>query len=467
MEFVSVIQNTPSVYNFTEIAKEFEGWDAIVCSIDKEGLRVYGAAIKGFEDNLLKYLRDTYPAVHMDVIYCLQNKNDCHLKLSVDEKACEVLGQTKVEALEEKSTGKIENMSETESSTATASQKAADFIRKTSFRAFYDAVRLNIIGQDNELAMACSNVYRYMQALAKGEVYKRNFIITAPSGTGKTQFYRELKRILSPYIAVIIIDSSTITPSGFKGRNVSDVFKELFCSQSEEGEALIFLDEIDKIIAPSYSSEGTNINGAVQASLLTFIEGTSSTLSKIDNGKKIEKKLDTGRSLIVGLGAFQNIRNRKKQLANPKKTLGFAIERDETERDIPDGQGLYSILEYQDIIQYGASEELMGRFNQIINFRKIDDDAYLRIIYNYVANMADLPENCRVRITNEGAKDFLRFAGSEMGIREIHRRLDNTIQQEVIKLMLNDDADSFTSITINGYMNTFTVEYDTEEAVDF
>lgn len=323
------------------------------------------------------------------------------------------------------------------------------FLKNTSFKSFYDQIRTNIIGQDEQLLIACSNVYRYVQALSEGKTIQSNFLITAPSGCGKSQFFREIRKTLEPYIPVLQIDLSSFTSAGFIGREVSDITRELANAGSKNGEGIIFLDEFDKKVMPSFNSAGDNMNLKVQYELLTMVEGA--TFSRFDGAKKCVVNTDTANTLFVGLGAFEEVRKQKLRKAN-KSTIGFTSAIAKEASDKP--TDIYLDLVYKDLIDIGGCcAQLMGRFSQVINFHRINDEDYLRIVKQYVRDMPSLPDNCSVSITEDGAKDFLQFADSEMGIREVRRALDLTVQKDIIDMLL-DGQNEETHIVITGYMKT-------------
>ncbi len=323
------------------------------------------------------------------------------------------------------------------------------FLKNTSFKSFYDQIRANIIGQDEQLLIACSNVYRYVQALSEGKTIQSNFLITAPSGCGKSQFFREIRKILEPYIPVLQIDLSSFTSAGFIGREVSDITRELADAGSKNGEGIIFLDEFDKKVMPCFNSAGDNMNLKVQYELLTMVEGAN--FSRFSGAKKCVVNADTANTLFVGLGAFEEVRKQKLRNAN-KSTIGFTSAIAKEASDKP--TDIYLDLVYKDLIDIGGCcTQLMGRFSQVINFHRINDEDYLMIVKQYVRDMPNLPDNCSVSITEDGAKDFLQFADSEMGIREVRRALDLTVQKDIIDMLL-DGQNKETHIVITGYMKT-------------
>ncbi len=71
------------------------------------------------------------------------------------------------------------------------------FLDNCYFMDFYNEMRKDIIGQDKVLMDACARVYHYIKTLFYGEPVRNNFILTAPSGYGKTQFFRSLNRVLN------------------------------------------------------------------------------------------------------------------------------------------------------------------------------------------------------------------------------------------------------------------------------
>lgn len=70
--------------------------------------------------------------------------------------------------------------------------------------------------------------------------------------------------------------------------------------EGSDGTGIVFLDEFDKKLLPSYSSQGENINAAVQSQLLTMIEGRIIRINRYE--------IDTNKTMFVGLGSFDEYR---------------------------------------------------------------------------------------------------------------------------------------------------------------
>ncbi|MCD7835785.1 MAG: hypothetical protein LUG83_03900, partial [Lachnospiraceae bacterium] len=120
-----------------------------------------------------------------------------------------------------------------------------------------DYCQKRIQGQGIQLKKAVYKVYKYMQAVAAGQPFQaENWLLTSPSGTGKTEFYRTIRDLFRQYnipIPVVQIDLSQITETGYKGANVSTIPQRILSEKKgSSGIGICFLDEADKKCIPSY-----------------------------------------------------------------------------------------------------------------------------------------------------------------------------------------------------------------------
>lgn len=76
---------------------------------------------------------------------------------------------------------------------------------------------------------------------------------------------------------------------------------------SKRGAAVFFLDEADKKFRPDFNSHGKDFNASIQSSLLTLIKGAVKYVPDKDS------TVDTNDTMFVIMGAFQDLRDQKKQ----------------------------------------------------------------------------------------------------------------------------------------------------------
>lgn len=249
-------------------------------------------------------------------------------------------------------------------------------------REMLNYVLSRIKGQDNEIRRAVYIVYEYLKSIASGKpMHSVSWIITAPSGSGKTEFYRSIRDFFKAKkrpVPVIQYDMSRITETGFKGAESSEILKLAYNVNGTSGYAIFFLDEADKRFIPSYSGNGQDMNRAVQAELLTMVEGT---IRSIDENEP-SMTFDTNKTMFVFMGAFQDLRERKAVRTAVRSTpIGFT---DGSENASPEsGQYVdhfYSDLFIEDMIEYGMLEELAGRITRVVNFHLIEESEMRKLI---------------------------------------------------------------------------------------
>ena len=303
-----------------------------------------------------------------------------------------------------------------------------DFTQKELF----DYCRTRIIGQDKELNTAVFLVYDYLDKLSQGKKPSvKNWLLTAPSGMGKTEFYRCLSDFFAEHnvpVPVIRFDLSQITETGFKGKNMDVILSAINSAEPRHrrlprGAAICFLDEADKKFVPSYDSKNVNISAAVQSNLLTLIEGSVMPLT--DEGGT----LDTSDTMFVFLGAFQNMRDKKKEDAEALREI-FGEDGQCGEED-----SFYGDLNFDDVISFGLLEELAGRISMIVNFRKLPEEDMRRLI-DEKARLTGEEFGVRIRLTKSGSDDLLSEAYGNLGIRTPVNRLKERVIAELARRSL-------------------------------
>lgn len=318
-------------------------------------------------------------------------------------------------------------------------------LNRLSPKAMLDYCEERIQGQGISLKIAVYQICQYMQSVAAGgDFHARNFILTAPSGSGKTEFYRAIHDLFKLYdipIPVVQIDLSLITEAGYKGANVSTIPQRILsCNPKLKGIAICFLDEMDKKCIPSYGSHGINNNAAVQSNLLTLIEGSELKVEVDD----VETDFNSNHTMFILMGAFQDIRQQKSKKLRQEKPLGFSVERNEIPRKSNMDRAadlFFEDLTLQDIIDFGMTEELAGRMVQVVNFHKLSNTAMRKLIKCKVKEISK-ELNIEIELTKASMKDFLDISFGSLGVRRPMNMIRELVQNTVAEAFFEEKFDS-------------------------
>ena len=287
----------------------------------------------------------------------------------------------------------------------------------TPFSLFYDAISSRVAGQE-ELSTILTHVYTYLQCIAEGKkISSKNILLAAPSGCGKTETYRVLKDYFHTQISgfvVSLIDINQITEEGFKGKNTSYVVQEL-ADNGSDGVGIVFMDEFDKRLVPNYEAYGRNINEAIQGQLLTLIEGTVITY---DENPLHLRKVDTSKTMFIAMGSFGEVRKSR----TAEKTFGFDAKREEKARHH------YADVTLEEMLKLGASFELLGRFDDFINYSELSDEMIDKIIDMRVKEISE-SNGIRISLTEEMRRLLHDNANTEFGNRLIAQKIKGTVSR--------------------------------------
>ncbi len=296
-------------------------------------------------------------------------------------------------------------------------REISEWTDRTTFDSFMDYMNSRVIGQKN-LKKVCANIYAYLNAVKRDVVVHNNTILTATSGMGKTETYRALRDYFKdeiPSLPVFLIDTTQLTPTGFKGSNLEDLFAPLFSlteGMFNTPPALCFLDEFDKRIMPT----GDYFDKSIQNNLLSILEG-SNIVETTKRGSN--RSINTENIMFFGLGSFNEFREQKKNT----KTFGFIDE------------NTYNEFEYitaDSLIEAGAITELVGRFPFIINYDILSNKDLDRIINKLVYEQAEAFD-CDISIT----KDYRNALKSLTDLKYGCRLYANKIKEDVLNVYTN------------------------------
>lgn len=305
-----------------------------------------------------------------------------------------------------------------------------------------------IQGQGAELRKAVYLIWQYLQSVSSGELFQAfNWFLTAPSGCGKTELYRTIRDYFKEHeipVPVVQVDLSRVTEEGFKGTDPSDIVNMILNENlKSNGYAICFLDEADKKLYPSSNAQGENVNFHMQSGLLTLIEGFSFNVEIND----ADRKFDTGKTMFVFMGAFQDLRISRQKKACNTHTLGFAAPaiRPEEETDM-----FYSPITIDDIIEAGMQPELAGRIQQIVNFGRMSDESMLTLIRSKCSEI-EHELNVKIRLTEQAEQELLALSFGNLGVRKPLNKIRELVLNTVsVRFFDEDMSDKSICVTVEG-----------------
>lgn len=201
-----------------------------------------------------------------------------------------------------------------------------------------------IIGQDAACKAAAMIVYNHFERRPSVSLF------AGPTGCGKTEIWRALRREYSAD-NVVIIDASTLTAEGWRGSNkISSIFRSI--RPDRRGHCILVLDEIDKVLEPQYGAQGTNYSDLIQNQLLRLCDHDTLFFGAGDDSSGA-LSVDCAGVSVVMLGAFERLRDRRRQ-----SPIGFGAHAAGSMQDVE--------ITIDDIIAYGMRAELAGRINRIV-----------------------------------------------------------------------------------------------------
>ena len=309
-------------------------------------------------------------------------------------------------------------------------------------------LRRTVIGQDEYLKKIAVTVWLHNrrieavnQAYYKAKLQKHNLLCVGPTGSGKTLAVTVLADFYG--LDVMVADMSSYTGTGWKGKDVDEMIKELYdmCGRDvvRTEKAIIVMDELDKMILQKDSRDPSF---ATENSLLKIIEGTKVEVNHVS--------IDTSNILFIGAGAFEGIEYSIKKRVNAGK-MGFKPTRE----DYIVKQGdLLREIERQDVIDYGMGAQFMGRFADIAVLRKLTVDDFKKILLESDASVVKslnetLSMSCGISVVmdEQGAEAVAKQAISEgTGARGLAQIILPVIND--VMFIVDDDP------TVNGIILT-------------
>lgn len=244
-------------------------------------------------------------------------------------------------------------------------------------------VKQFVVGQDDaidHLSVTFFQHYLDCRNRRKKSV-KMPVVLLGNTGTGKSEILRRFSELCD--CPVVRINSNDIVPNGWRGTTLRD-----YITWSMRGGytlkdmryAVIVFHEFDKLShknARLVSSNSSDFDMDMMREIMRLFE--SGHPLKIRMGNPFdgeERELPTENLLILFDGAFHGLSDIiRKRMKRDDRPIGFGKH---DTSDAPTDWLHY--VEYQDLLEWGFSPELLGRIGELIPLSPLDEDLFLKIM---------------------------------------------------------------------------------------
>ena len=248
-----------------------------------------------------------------------------------------------------------------------------------------------VIEQERPKITISTELYAHMKRVKRIEenpnasdelrIDKSNIIFLGPTGSGKSETIRAICSCMD--IPYTIQDASSFSSTGYVGKDVEDMIKDLYIAAGRDIEktqkGIVFIDEFDKVKASDQRGDNKDVNGkAVQQSILKMIEGCEMDvkLNKLD-AKSV--KIDTTNILFILGGAFVGLEEIiNKRLKKGSVGIGFGGKPEA--KGTMDYNNTISQVIPDDLVEFGIIPEVIGRCPLLAVYHELSEEAMVKIL---------------------------------------------------------------------------------------
>lgn len=298
-----------------------------------------------------------------------------------------------------------------------------------------------IIGQEEAKKALSIALYNHYKRLNQGKdeapIEKSNIVLVGSTGSGKTASVSALAKSMD--LPFVIEDVTSISSTGYVGRDTEDILKNLIAAANGDIEkaqtGIVLLDEGDKLKREKNSSGSRDVKGeGVQQGLLKMVEGGVFDV-RMKGGTR---KFDTSNVLFILGGAFEGIEKIIEKRLNKKDKstkVGFTAKIDNSKKEIQKYNELIVQVKHEDLKNFGMMPELLGRFPVLTALEELSEEALVSILTK--------PKNAIVKqykklfdkdsVDLEFSSDALIAIAKEAKERKIGARALRSIVEEILK----------------------------------